>query len=202
MNLWPVDFIFFFFKHKKCLRGITLIKRYKFKYISLMILFFGWAIFLLVSGKASAQESRIEREPDYKEIGSSIESAIQVENESLVGLKQELSRIQATKSIIETELRTYNFLLSVHGNLLLLPDVQTKDLEKALGDNQAASTNVTARIKEYSQQQDTLLSAIQQTNERIEISKDQLQDISTAKAPSTGIKPLQQGLRSLLSILK
>jgi len=160
------------------------------------------ACLFFLSGLAFAQENSTEIEPDYGEIRSSIESAIQAENESLLEFKQELTRTQAIKAIIETELQTYNFLLSVHGNLLLLPDVETRGLEKALGDNQAASTNVSARIKEYVQNQDRLLSALQQTNDRIEISSGQLKEISTAKAPITDIKSMEQGLNALLAILK
>jgi len=158
------------------------------------------AVLFVLSGKVAAQDSDTE-EPDYQALGSVIESAIQVENESILELKQALTRIEDIGNIIETELKTYNFLLSVHGNLLLLPDVQTKDLEKALGDNQAAATTVAARIKEYSQKQDTLTSAIQQTDDRIENSRNQLKDFSSAKSPTTDMKPIQQGLRSLLERL-
>jgi len=173
-------------------------KRCNSKQLVYAILCACWAASLFFSATVSAQDQAIELKQDYVEMRSSIENAILAENERLQDLGLEFKQAQDQQSLIETELRAYKFLTSMHGNLLVLSNVHTKELEKALGDNRAASASVNTLVKTLYQKQATLTSAIKAADERIEITKGQLKDISTAAIPASDLKPIQQGLRSLL----
>ncbi len=150
---------------------------------------------------AVAQDSGSMTEPDYKVLAESVDSTILMENESLRDLKDKLSQLQNTQLAIDTEINTYKVQFSTHGNLLLLPQTDIKDLEKARSGNRIAFENVELRIKDLKQKESTIRLYLEQTEDQIKLNKDQLESLKAVKTDGQKVRAAMKDFAQLLKLL-
>lgn len=137
----------------------------------------------------------------YESLSQSIESALSAEKENAEQIKEQLSQAKQIQKDIQPELNAYKIQISAYSNLLLLPSIETENLEKALSDQKTALDNIAAHLKELEPQKQDIEQLLQTTTEQYTINQKQLTEIKKLKSDSSIMGTLVKQLNSLMDLL-
>ena len=149
------------------------------------------------NGKAKPPDAKIR----YAEQINSIEKAIVSENENLENLKLFLPEARQLKRASATEFNTYKLHLSTYGNLLLLPNIDSKDLEKALLDHRALVENISDKLKDLKKKNETTNNLRIQTEEHFRLNEKQIIELEAERVFQVRLQDNTIGARPVLAIL-
>ena len=152
----------------------------------------------ILSCPAIAQDANVLSEPDYKVLARSIQNTIISENENLQNLRNQLGQLKDTNQSISAEINAYQVQISTHGNLLLLPGTDIRNLEKARSDNHIALENVRPRIKSLKQRLASIRTDREQTEAQIRLNKNQLESLKTV---NTGRQEIREAISLLIQLM-
>ncbi len=130
-----------------------------------------------------------------------IQKTITAESEHLENLKNLLRQAGEQEKAFTDELNAYKLHLSTLGNMLLLPDNRTEDLERALLDNRTAVEQIEENIKNLNKRIETVNQLVIQSNELLQINQEQLKDIKARKIADLDVDILIENLQFLLRII-
>jgi small-conductance mechanosensitive channel len=149
------------------------------------------------------QQSDVSTEtlPDFQSLKESIEKNISIEKKNIEELNQQLNRLENTREKIASNLNTYQIQISAHGNLLLNSDTRIQDLEEASLTNQATISDVSEKIKGFTQKAQTASQLQHQTEEQFSITQNQLSQLEDQEKPSETKKEIISSLKRLSQLL-
>lgn len=137
----------------------------------------------------------------FTELSQSIEKSIETEKENILQLEEQLGDAKRLEAMVDKELNAYNILLSTHGNLLLLPTTEIKDLERARTDHKVTLDGIAGRLKTLSEKRGAIDDLKRQTEERHSLNEQQLDEITTLPAKDGLTKTLRRRLHTLTQLL-
>ena len=142
------------------------------------------------------------QEIDLKE---SLEKSLAAEQEASKQLEEQLKRAQRFEKDIDTEFNAYKIQISAYNSLLLVPDTPVEELEKVRGNTRTAVERIATRLKEFTQERNTLEQARLKTEEQYTLNQKQLNEIKTDSSKKAKSDPetkvLLEKLQSLTNVL-
>ncbi|MDD2389495.1 MAG: mechanosensitive ion channel [Desulfobacterales bacterium] len=154
-----------------------------------------------VSFSQNATPERLPPPSSYADLAASMETALQTEKSQINELKLQLKQITDYGKALTTEINAYKVLLSVHSNLLLMPQVQIENIEKAWRENKLAVDSVTPQLKISAEQAEVFGEKLKQIQEQQDLNKKQLSDIRTDASRDPNGKILINKMQSLTDVL-
>lgn len=154
-----------------------------------------------LAGNGYGQETKPASVLRSADLPGSIAESLKVEEENLAGLQAKLTQRGPSQQAIETLLNAYKIQVSAHGQLLLLPGTEIKDLIAATNANRAALEDLEARLKNLNDKIDNTNLLIGQTEEQILNSSNQFEELKKNKNLIPEQMTLIGHLRKLIELL-
>lgn len=162
-------------------------------------------VFTLGTGVAPAAQQTVSASSsdhnEYADLSQSIGKNLEIEKKNIQQLREEVGYVQRLEETVRRELNTYNMQLSIHGNLLLLPTIEIKDLEKARLDHGVVSKAIANRMEELSQKRGAIDHLQHQTEKKYALYEQQLHQIRAERPKDAFTKTLLKQLQTLTELL-
>jgi len=168
--------------------------RCQYKILIALFLFF----FLFVKTVSAETDKDIEKFANSKELLQSIENAALSEAGNLEELKARLGRLEILQKALFIEINAYNIQNAAHSNLLLQETTPTKDLKKALDDNQLTLKTIEDQIADFTKRRDSIQELLQQTQDQIDLNKKQESETKNSRWAQSEKAALLKGLNTLV----
>lgn len=136
------------------------------------------------------------------QMAQSLDSAIASHRSELAGLKNELQQLEVFQDKVQSDISAYNAQNTTHGQMLLVSQLRIEDLEYAINSNRLTSRNLAQTIDRFQGQWDATVVRFKMTAERIELARNQIDDIRRAQLSDTQEKQLEAKTRNLIEVLQ
>lgn len=153
----------------------------------------------LLSPTSATAENNTPPPPgiDYHE---SLTKRIELERADTSELKGRLAQLQAAQDAIKSEITSYRLQITEHGNLLLSLGADINQLEKAAALNRTTLNQVQGRLREITQQLDTITQAGLKNEEQHALNKEQLNQIKSQRQSVPDADTLIKKIGSLVQL--
>ncbi len=151
--------------------------------------------------KQQQLDSSTETLSDFQALKKPMEKTISAEKENIERLKKELDQMKNYREIIESNLNTYKIQISAHGNLLLNSGTRIPDLEEAKLTNQEAISNVSEKIRDFTQKLQAASQLQNQIKEQNSITQNQLSQLEDREKDPEIKKEIVSSLKTLEQLL-
>ncbi len=138
---------------------------------------------------------------EFEHINRTLEMTIATEKESIAKLTAELSRIEQWEKTIASDINAFNMKLSSYGNLLISPDAQAGDIEKAWAGHKAALDRMTVQLEESRAASAAISQMLAQANEQYDLNQKRLQEINTESESAVETQKMVERLQDSLRII-
>ena len=149
-----------------------------------------------------------EDEPDTadvlisaQQLGDSVNMALAGNQAELNELEAQLRQLETLQAAIKTEIKAYESQNAAHSQLLLATQLPIEDLEKALSENRLASKIMTDRTETFQKQHEAVTVMTQASNDRRELARQQIENISESQFTNAEKQRLQAETRKLIKLL-
>ena len=135
-----------------------------------------------------------------QQIEKSVQDAVTSNRAELEDLQERFKRMETLQATVQTALKAFESQNTAHGQLLLSAELRRADLEKALSENRLASRSLAEQIDSYQKRHDTVAIVLKQSDERIELARQQVDNIRESQF--TNVQALEATTAELLKILE
>ena len=160
--------------------------------------------FILISpGMASPEDGNSHSSPsDLENHQESIEVTINTETANLSDLMVKQNQAETYQKSVTAELNVNKVQLSAYGNILLLPQTTSVDMEKARIDILNARDSIDKKIKELSEKIEIFTQLLNQTREQLSLNEKRLTEIDITSSKDSLTITLKKNLQTLVNLLE
>ncbi|WP_231714375.1 mechanosensitive ion channel domain-containing protein [Desulfonema ishimotonii] len=134
----------------------------------------------------------------YGKLRDLIETSLEAETRNLSQLKDQLQSLEKFDKAILTEVNAYEIQFSTHSNLIHLPQVQVKELEKAWNMHSEALKNISTRMEDIRTALEEVVRQQEFSAEQYELNVRQLESVKTELPANPLTEKLVSNMEALI----